>query len=72
MTTVTYTNELTDDLVLDAAVFFQGWPRRPDAVPFAAVLRGSHAVELVVDADHRVVGFVNATHENVPPIRPVT
>jgi ribosomal protein S18 acetylase RimI-like enzyme len=65
VTTVTYTNELTDDLVLDAAAFFEGWPRRPDTARFAAVLRGSYAVELVVDADGNVVGFVNAISDGV-------
>lgn len=61
---ISYTDTLTDDIKLNAAAFFEGWPRRPDDTQFAAVLKGSHAIVLAVH-DGEVIGFINAISDGV-------
>jgi ribosomal protein S18 acetylase RimI-like enzyme len=60
-----FRSELSAELTIEAADFFEGWPVRPSQSKFMAALRGSFAVEIAVSSEGRAVGFVNAISDGV-------
>jgi ribosomal protein S18 acetylase RimI-like enzyme len=61
---VTFVSGYSNDLAVDVADFFEGWPRPPSAEVFREALRGSYATEFALSGG-RVVGFVNAISDGV-------